>query len=221
VAGRLYVLDRVYPRLLLSRLRDKRTPPPVFRETMERIGEILAMEIMDTGSYKMVEVETPLATARCKHPLHYKDVVIVGVLRAALPLVNGMLRVYREAEVGFVGARRIEEGDTRGGREFEVEVNYVKIPPLPRGGLVIVADPMLATASTLIRVLGYLQARAEESAAKLVVASVIASQYGVERISRLFPRVDVYTVAVDPVLNEKGYIVPGLGDAGDRSYGGG
>lgn len=220
MVGKLYVLDQVYPRLLLSKLRYKGTPPPVFRETMEKLGELLAAEIMDTSPYKLVEVETPLAVAKCKHPTNYKDVVIVGVLRAALPLVNGMLRVYREAEVGFVGARRVEEGDTKGGREFQVEVNYVKIPPIPRGGLVIVADPMLATASTLLKVLTRLQDNTEEAGARMVVASVIASEYGVQRVSQKFPNVDIYTVAVDPVLNEKGYIVPGLGDAGDRSYGG-
>ena len=214
---RVSVVNEVYPSYLLSILRDKNTPLNVFRETMREAGRVLAVRIMNDQDYTIEHVETPLGTASYKQPKHYDDIVIVGILRAALPLVEGMLEVYRKARVGFVGAKRVEDS-SREGKEFDVVMNYYNIPPIGRESLVIIADPMLATASTMIRVLNLLKPKLDGDV-EVVVASVIAAQFGIEKLLTIHPYIRLYTIAVDPILNDKGYIVPGLGDAGDRSFG--
>ncbi len=214
---RIRILNNVYPSYLLSILRDKNTGIDVFRKTMTELGRVLAAEIMNDDDYMIGEVETPLSTARYKHPVHYENTVIIGILRAALPLVEGMLKVYRKARVGFVGAKRVEDS-TSDGREFDVVMNYYNIPEITGDSLLIIADPMLATASTMNKVLTLLKPRITPET-KTVVASVIATQYGIDKLLTRHPHIKLYTIAIDPILNEKGYIVPGLGDAGDRSYG--
>jgi uracil phosphoribosyltransferase len=214
---RVRIINKVYPSYLLSILRDKNTPIPIFRDTMKELGRFIAIEIMNNEGFTVKQVETPLGLAEYKQPEHYEDTIIVGILRAALPLVEGMLDVYKKARVGFVGAKRVEDS-SREGKEFDVVMNYYNIPPINKESLVIIADPMLATASTMVRVLNLLKPKLDEET-KVVVASVIAAEYGLERLLTSHPYIKLYTVAVDPVLNDKGYIVPGLGDAGDRSFG--
>lgn len=214
---RIRILNNVYPNYLLSILRNKNTGIDVFRETMTELGRVLAVEIMNEDDYVIGEVETPLGRARYKHPIHYENTVIIGILRAALPLVEGMLKVYRKARVGFVGAKRVEDS-TSNGREFDVVMNYYNIPEITGDSLLIIADPMLATASTMNKVLTLLKPRITPET-KTLVASVIATQYGIDKLLTRHPYIKLYTVAIDPILNENGYIVPGLGDAGDRSYG--
>jgi len=214
---RVRIVNEVYPSYLLSILRDKNTPINIFRETMREAGRVLAINIMNDQDYTIGRVETPLGIAEYKKPRHYEDVVIVGILRAALPLVEGMIEVYRKARVGFVGAKRVEDSN-REGKEFDVVMNYYNIPPINKGSLVIIADPMLATASTMIRVLNLLKPKLDDDT-EVVVTSVIAAEYGIEKLLTTHPYIKLYTIAVDHILNDKGYIVPGLGDAGDRSFG--
>ncbi|MCE4614371.1 MAG: uracil phosphoribosyltransferase [Desulfurococcales archaeon] len=214
---RIRVINEVYPSYLLSILRGKNTPLNVFRDTMKELGRVLAIEIMNNSEYSIEQVETPLGVAEYKNPKHYEDIVLVGILRAALPLVEGMIDVYKKARVGFIGAKRVEDS-SREGREFDVVMNYYNIPPIDKGSLVIIADPMLATASTMIRVLNLLKPKISEET-EVIVASVIAAEYGLERLMTRHPYIKLYTVAIDSILNDKGYIVPGLGDAGDRSFG--
>ena len=192
---RIRILNDVYPSYLLSILRDKNTRMDTFRETMTELGRVLAMEIMNDDDYMIREVETPLGTARYKHPVHNENTVIIGILRAALPLVEGMLKVYRKARVGFVGAKRVEDS-TSNGREFDVVMNYYNIPEISGESLIVIADPMLATASTMNKVLTLLKPRITPEA-KLVVASVIAAQYGIEKLLSRHPNIKLYTIAVD------------------------
>lgn len=215
---KLVILNDNYPSYLLSILRDKNTGIHEFRSTMSRLGEYIAIEIINRDEYLKNSVETPLGTAEYKKPLHIDNTIIIGILRAALPLVEGMMKVFRKARVGFVGARRVEEDSGKGQKEFDVIMNYYNIPSIRGSELIIVADPMLATASTMIRVLNLLKPKLNEDN-KVVIASVIAARYGVERLFAMHPYVTLYTTAVDPILNDNGYIVPGLGDAGDRSFG--
>ncbi len=216
--GRLVVVSHPYAEHLLTILRDKSTGLRVFRETMRRMGLLLAMEISREIPSRNVYVETPLGVKAEGRLLDTGRVVVVAVLRAALPLVEGMLEVFEDARLGLVAARRVEEKGMRPDRTFEIELNYTGIPRLGREDVLVVADPMLATGSTLVEAVGKIVSRSGEPG-KLVFATVISTRIAVDRLRSRFPDAVIYTVSVDPELNEKGYIVPGLGDAGDRAFG--
>lgn len=207
---------------LLLRLRDKSTPLPEFRKLVEEIGQFLAYEISKELPQTWKCVETPLGKA-CGRHVETSSVVLVTVLRAGLPLAWGMLRVWNSARVGFIVARRVEEHVERVGDRlvFDVEIGYIKLPEIRAGrDLVVIVDPMLATGSTLCRVLDVVH---RYNPMKIVVASVIAARDGVERLRECSNKFNVgvhlYVVAIDEQLNDKGFIVPGLGDAGDRAFG--
>jgi len=209
------VIDNPVAQDRLRVLRSRGTPRWVFREVMEECGCILAYEASRQLPSRPVTVETPLAEAQALELLDER-VVVVAVLRAGLPLAHGMLRVWRRARMGFVAAKRIEEW---GGDVFPVDTPYINIPSLSASDMVVVADPMLATASTMLKVIGILE---EKGARNIIIGSVISSKKGVERLRmrlRSSPaRVMLYTFSVDPLLDSRGFIIPGLGDAGDRSF---
>jgi len=207
---------------LLLKLRDKLTPLPEFRKLVEEIGQFLAYEMSRELPQTEKCVETPLGRACGKH-LETGNIVLVAVLRAGLPLAWGILRVWSSARVGFVAARRIEESikRVRDKLVFDVEIGYVKLPEIKANSdVVVIVDPMLATSSTLCRVL---QIVCQYKPARVIVASLIAARKGVERLRECSNTIDIgvrlYVVAVDEQLNDKGFIVPGLGDAGDRAFG--
>ena len=182
-----------------------------FRRNIERVGEILAYEISKTLSYEDKAIATPLATY---NGLNMKDdVVICSVLRAGLPLHNGFLNYFDAAENTFISAYRHQtEGD-----DFEIVVEYLASPSL-EGKTLILVDPMLATGQSLVAVLKALQPMGTPK--NIHVASVIAAQDGVDFVTDHFPEsAQLWIAALDQNLNEKGYIVPGLGDAGDLCYG--
>ena len=210
----LIVLENPVAQRLLGVLRDKNTPPHVFREAMETIGLLMGYEIAKRLPKAERIVETPLGEAKALEPRD-DEVVVVGVLRASLPMVWGMLRILWRARAGFIAARRLEESLSP-----RIEVSYSSLPG-PRGGIGVLVDPMLATASTLIEATRLVLERL--SPRSLVYATLIASKPGLERLSNALeemkaPATTLYTVAVDPVLNDRGFIVPGLGDAGDRAF---
>ncbi len=204
------VVDNPVAQRVLAVLRDRGTPPRVFREALELAGLFLGYEIGRGLPVREKVVETPLSRARAVEPLDER-VVVVGVIRAALPMVAGILRVLWNARAGFIAARRREDG---GG--VSVEVGYTSIPVV-EDAIVVLVDPMLATASTLLeateKVLGL-------RPVKLYYATLIASKPGIERLREGLAGLEavLYTFAVDPVLNSRGFIVPGLGDAGDRAF---
>jgi uracil phosphoribosyltransferase len=183
-----------------------------FRRNIERIGEILSYELSKKLRYCAREVKTPLGTKAMAVPDN--PLVLCSVLRAGLPLHQGMLNYFDGAENAFISAyRRHEEGSD----DFEVIVKYFAAPALD-GKTLVLTDPMLATGKTLENVLKALSAHGEP--AQIHIISVIGSQAGVERVSRVFPeQTQLWIAAIDDVLDTRGYIIPGLGDAGDLAYG--
>lgn len=181
-----------------------------FRRNLERIGEVLAYEISRTLSYHEIEVETPLGIATAKVPAD--PLVIATILRAGLPLHQGLLSFFDDASSAFISAYRKHHKDGT----FEINLEYVSCPKLDNT-ILILADPMLATGSsmklTIERLLEYGKPR------QIHIATAIASTYGLNYIRRLFPNAHIWMGALDEELTAKSYIVPGLGDAGDLSFG--
>ncbi|MDE6171883.1 uracil phosphoribosyltransferase [uncultured Bacteroides sp.] len=186
-----------------------------FRRNIERIGEIMAYEMSKELAYSVKQVQTPLGVAQVRTP--DDDVVVATVFRAGLPLHQGFLNVFDRAGNAFVSAYRYYKDKEC--RTLDVHIEYIAAPDLSQKTLMIV-DPMLATGESME--LAYKAFLTKGRPARLMIACVIASRQGVEHLQRLFPDDDVtlWCAAIDPVLNERSYIVPGLGDAGDLAYGG-
>ena len=186
----------------------------VFRRNIERIGELMAYEVSKSLDYSDKQVQTPLATATVSTP--DDKIVLSTVLRAGLPLHQGFLNVFDRAENAFVSAYRYYEDEE--GTKVGIKTEYMVSPNL-EGKTLILVDPMLATGGSME--LAYKALTAEMKPKRVILASVIAAQEGVDYLEKVFPSSDVtlYTAAIDPKLNEHKYIVPGLGDAGDLCYG--
>ena len=196
---------------ILTELRDERTGPIAFRKGLVKLGRYMAYEITKTMEVERVPVKTPLEETEGVIVKDRRNVVIITVLRAAIPLMEGLIKVLEHARVGIVSASRGKAP------KFEIEMNYVKIPEIRPEDTVIIADPMIATGSTLIRVLE--EVKRYGRAKRYVIVGVLAAPEGIERIKRAFPEVEIFVAKVDRELNDKGYILPGLGDAGDRAFG--
>jgi uracil phosphoribosyltransferase len=181
-----------------------------FRRNLERIGEVAAFEISRTLPYVEKEVQTPLGTATVK--VLKEQPVITTILRAGLPLHQGLLSFFDKADNGFISAYRKHNRDG----SFEISLDYVSCPEL-EGRVVIVSDPMLATGSSLVKTIQYLREEGHPSSIHVVVA--IACTVGIEFVLRSEPNCKIWCGAIDDELTAKGYIVPGLGDAGDLAYG--
>jgi len=215
--SRVHVITHPYAQMVLTRIRDKNTGQIEFRKGLVKLGRILGFEIAATMKAVEKEVETPLGVrARGIDIPDIDNVVLITVLRAAMPLTEGLLKVFPNAKQGVISAKRVEE-TYRGDLNFEIEVNYIKLPTFKGDEITIVADPMLATGSTMCKVIEELGRRG--SPQRLIFANVISTPYGIEKVLRTHEKAEVFTVSVDPELNDKGFIVPGLGDAGDRAFG--
>ena len=188
--------------------------PMRFRRNLERIGQIMAYEISKTLDYRPVPTATPLGTAECYTPAD--KVVLATILRAGLPFHQGFLSYFDRAENAFVSAYRRYTDASHD--HFEVLTEYLAAPSI-EGKVIILADPMLATGSSME--LGYKALLTHGHPKHIHVASVIASQSAVEYVASKFPadKTTVWVGAVDPEINSHSYIVPGLGDAGDLAYG--
>ena len=199
----------------MSELRDTtiQTDPLRFRTNLHRIGQIMAYEISKRVAYEDTPVTTPLGTAICQRPAD--KIVLATILRAGLPFHEGFLSYFDRAENAFVSAYRRyrEKGDS-----FDVLVEYLASPSV-EGKTLLLVDPMLATGSSME--LGYKALLSKGMPAHIHVASVIASQAGVDYVKAHFPadRTTVWCGAIDSEINSHSYIVPGLGDAGDLAYG--
>ncbi len=213
----LDVLNRPLARSILTKLRSKDTNQINFRKNMVRLGRLIGYEIADNLEHVEIEVETPLSIARGIAIKDLDNVVIINVLRAATPLVEGLLKAFPAARQGVVVARRREGTFNRETGGIGVDIYYSKIPDIGPEDVVIIADPMLATGSTVLKVLELIQSRGKPKS--IIIVSVMASRYGVNRVLESGYPINVYTVEIDEELNEMGYIVPGLGDAGDRAFG--
>ena len=185
-----------------------------FRRNIERIGEVMAVEVSRELTYAPEQVQTPLGVAPASTP--DDQVVIATVFRAGLPLHQGFLNVFDRAGNAFVSAYRYYKDKEC--RELDVHIEYIAAPDLSQKTVMLV-DPMLATGESME--LAYRAFLSKGRPARLLIACVIASRQGVEHLQRIFPDDDVvlWCAAIDPELNERSYIVPGLGDAGDLAYG--
>lgn len=188
-------------------LRDINTDSETFRAALQRVSNILAAEISKKFSLTEVEVETPLEKTKGFKLAH--DVILVPVLRAGLGMVNGFLQIIPEAKVGHIGLQRDEE--TLKPIEY-----YYKVPKNLETAEVVMLDPMLATGGSAAEALKYLKKR---GAKKLFFACLVTAPKGIEKIQNEHPDVKIFAAALDRELNNKGYILPGLGDAGDRTFG--
>jgi uracil phosphoribosyltransferase len=183
-----------------------------FRRNIERIGEILAYEMSKTLDYNSTNITTPLDTKSVFLP--QKDIVICSILRAGLPLHNGILNYFDSAENAFISAYRHHKANSD---DFEILVEYAACPSL-EGKTLILADPMLATGQSLA--LTYNALLQYGIPKKVHILSVIGAQQGVNYIDNKFPaNTELWISDIDQTLNDKGYIVPGLGDAGDLAFG--
>ena len=181
-----------------------------FRRNLERIGEVLAYEISQSLGYEPVEVETPLGSATVMLPA--QRIVLATILRAGLPLHQGMLNYFDTADNVFIAAFRKHHKDG----SFEIQLDYISTPNL-EGCVLILADPMLATGASINLALKALERFGKPAAVH--VATVIASTAGVESVRRHWPKARIWAGAIDEELTAKSYIVPGLGDAGDLAFG--
>ena len=198
----------------ISELRDIdiQLDPMRFRRNIERIGEILSYELSKTLDYKVRAIQTPLGSKDMD--LLQSDLVLCSVMRAGIPLHHGLLNYFDRAENAFISAYRDHPNDTD---EFEVIVNYLATPALT-DKILILTDPMLATGKTLENVLHALKEHGNPK--QIHIVAVIASKPGVEYVKTIFPEnTHLWIAAIDYSLNSRGYIIPGLGDAGDLCYG--
>lgn len=181
-----------------------------FRRNLERLGEVLAYELSKKIEYKTITVDTPLGTSQIHVPAD--NIVLATILRAGLPLHQGLLNYFDTADNAFVSAYRKHHKDGT----FEINVEYVSCPNIEDSVLVII-DPMLATGASMEKAVEALKMHGAPKAIHFVTA--IASTFGLDYIRRLFPDAHIWMGALDEELTAKSYIVPGLGDAGDLSYG--
>ena len=190
----------------LTRLRDQSTPPQAFRHHLQECGRLLACEATRFLDSRPVRVRTPLALAsgvELKRP-----VTLVPVLRAGLALLDPFQELLPEASIGFVGQRRDEA-------TLHPETYLFKVPDVKKAD-VFVLDPMLATGGSAVSTMDLLR---KHGARRIRLVCLLASPEGVECVTRAHPDVPILTAALDRRLNDRGYIVPGLGDAGDRFFG--
>jgi len=204
----VYVLDHPLIQHKLTYIRDKNTGTKEFRELVDEVATLMAYEITRNLPLREKEIETPVQKGT-SNVLAGKKLGIVPILRAGLGMVEGILNLIPAAKVGHIGLYRDPE------TLMPVEY-YVKLPnDVPDRDFILV-DPMLATGGSAIAAVESLKSR---GAVKIKFMCLIAAPEGVEALTEAHPDVDVYIAALDEKLNEKGYIVPGLGDAGDRLYG--
>jgi uracil phosphoribosyltransferase len=181
-----------------------------FRRNLERIGEIAAYEISKQLPYSEQEVQTPLGTANCE--ILQEQPILTTILRAGLALHSGLLSYFDKADNAFVSAYR--KHDKEG--SFEIMIEYLSCPDIDNR-ILIISDPMLATGASLVKTIEYLKDEGKPKAIHIVTA--IACTIGIEYVRREVPEAIIWCGAIDDELTAKGYIVPGLGDAGDLAYG--
>ncbi|WP_120504229.1 uracil phosphoribosyltransferase [Sulfitobacter mediterraneus] len=207
-ADHLTVVDHPLVQHKLTIMRDKGTPTAVFRQLLREISQLLAYEVTRGLPMTTKEIETPMQTMSAP-TLDGKKLALISILRAGNGLLDGVLELIPSARVGFVGLYRDEE-------TLKPVQYYFKVPEALDDRLVIAVDPMLATGNSSVAAIDLLK---EAGATNIRFLCLLAAPEGVARMREAHPDVPIVTAALDEKLNEVGYIVPGLGDAGDRMFG--
>jgi uracil phosphoribosyltransferase len=196
----------------MSELRDEEVQKDRqrFRRNLEKIGEVAAYEISKKLAFVEKEVETPLGSATCK--VIKDQPVLATILRAGIPMHNGLLNYFDKADNAFISAYRKHQKDG----SFEISLDYISCPEI-EDRILIISDPMLATGASLVKTIHFL--KAEGKPREIHIVAAIACTVGIEYVTREDPGVTIWCGDIDDELTAKGYIVPGLGDAGDLAYG--
>jgi len=202
----LTIVDHPLVQHYLTHLRDETTKPATFRSLTRKVTTLLAIEATRDLQTRLQSIRTPLKNI--DSPVLAEDLVVVPILRAGLGMVDAIVDLYPEVSVGYIGMERDEA-------TAEAKNYYLKLPHVA-GHNVLLVDPMLATGGSAFRALHDLYSR---NPARVSLICVVAAPEGVERVESAFPLLELYTAALDEGLNDKKYIVPGLGDFGDRLYG--
>ncbi|HAI21912.1 MAG TPA: uracil phosphoribosyltransferase [Clostridiales bacterium UBA8153] len=206
--NRVQVLDHPFIQDRLARLRDAGTGTGEFRDLVRDVSSLMAYELWRDWPLAEIPVRTPLETTRCR-VLAGRKVAVAGILRAGLPMIEGVLRLLPQAAVGHIGVYRNPEN-------LEPVQYSCTLPEDAGERRWLVVDPMVATGGSMCRALDLVRA---SGAGEVTAMCLVAAPEGIARVQRSHPGVPVFTAAVDSHLDESGYIVPGLGDAGDRMFG--
>ena len=191
----------------LAQLRNKETPTKIFRPLVQEIAMLMTYEVGKEFESKEIEIETPLTSCKVK-VLEEENFVVVPILRAGLAMVEGVLKILGGASVGHIGLYRDE-------KTFQPVEYYSKMPPNLSEKILLVTDPMLATGGSCSAALQMLK---DKGAKKIIFMCIVSAPQGIEKISADHPDIPIYTASIDEGLNEHCYILPGLGDAGDRIF---
>ena len=206
--SKVCVFDHPLIQHKLSVLRDKNTSVKVFRELISEIAMLMCYEATRDLPLEEVEVETPVAVAKCRR-IAGKKLAVVPILRAGLGMVDKMVDLIPSAKIGHIGLYR--DPETHKPVEY-----YCKLPEDVANRQVFVVDPMLATGGSAVAAIDFLK---EHGCRNIIMMNIIGAPEGVKAVQEAHPDVEIYLAALDERLNEHAYIVPGLGDAGDRIFG--
>ena len=204
----VYVLNHPLITHKLAVLRDKKTGTKEFRELVNEIAMFLCYEAMSDAKLESVTIETPIQKLKTKK-LNEEKYAFVPILRAGMGMLNGVISVIPNAKIGHIGMYRNET-------TFEPVNYFFKVPKDISKREVVILDPMLATGGSVVDAISLIK---EKGVKKIKVLCIIAAPEGIELVNKKYPDVKIYCANIDKCLNEKKYIVPGLGDAGDRIYG--
>lgn len=205
--SKLFVSEHPLIQHKMAMLRNRETGTKEFKELIGEVAMLLSYEATRDLELVDVEVETPIATANCK--MVKEKIAIVPILRAGIGMTDGLLALMPASKIGHIGLYRDPE-------TLEPVEYYCKLPSDVQERTVLLTDPMLATGGTAEAAIGFLKAKGVK---KIIMLCILAAPEGVKRVQDAHPDVDIYAAAADPGLNDHGYIVPGLGDAGDRIFG--
>ena len=206
--AKVFIMDHPLVHHKLAVMRSKETPVKEFRELVNEIAGLMCYEATRELPLMDVEVETPVATAHCKM-LAGKKLAIVPILRAGLGMVDALVDLIPSAKIGHIGLYRDPE-------THEPVEYYCKLPEDIGNRVTFVVDPMLATGGSAVAAINFLK---QHGCKKIIMMNIIGCPEGIKRVKEAHPDVDIYLAACDEKLNEHAYIVPGLGDAGDRIFG--
>lgn len=206
--SKVFIIDHPLIQHKVSLMRDKETGSKDFRELLGEVSMLMAYEVTRDLPLKEIEVETPICKCVTK-VIAGKKLGVVPILRAGLGMVDGIMNLVPAAKVGHIGLYR--DPETLKPVEY-----YCKLPPDVQDRELIVVDPMLATGGSAAAAIGFLK---EKGCTSIKLMCLIGAPEGIEMVQKAHPDVDIYIAVVDTQLNDHGYIVPGLGDAGDRIFG--